>query len=91
MSGKYKIRLHRKVLEVDTKERIKKKCIELLSHHPSEIGEPLRYELSGYRKLKVFSDYRVVYRVNEAESIVYIIAIGIRRSEEVFYQAKKRI
>jgi mRNA interferase RelE/StbE len=97
-SGKYKIKLHPAVIQEDSallnakqKEKIKAKCITLLSTHPNEVGEPLRSHLSGYRKLKIFNDYRIVYKVDDNEVIVYIIAVGIRRDEEVYEIAKSRI
>ena len=90
----YKIKLHRAVLEEDSKqfdakakEKIKKKCHELLSTAPEEAGEPLQRELSAYRKLKVFDQYRVVYRVNRASKTVFILVVGIRRDDEVYREA----
>lgn len=95
---RYKIRLHREVLTHDskrfdrvTKEKIKKKCIELLSYHPEEVGEPLRVPLHRYRKLVVFNHYRIVYRVDRGEVIVFILAVGIRRDFEVYEMALKRL
>jgi len=95
---RYKIKVHKKVTTEDskqfdekTKEKIKKKCKELLSYHPEQAGEPLRFELKGYRKLKVFNDYRVVYRVDKNEVLVFILAVGIRRSREVYEEAIKRL
>lgn len=94
----YKIKVHEKVVFQDsklfdekTKEKIKKKCKELLSSHPEEVGEPLRFELKGYRKLKIFDDYRVIYRVSKAERMVFILAVGIRREEAVYKEAVKRL
>jgi len=95
---RYKIRLHREVLTQDskqfdstTKEKIKKKCIQLLSDHPEEAGEPLRPPLHRYRKLVVFNNYRIVYRVDRDEVIVFILAVGIRRDFEVYELALKRL
>ena len=58
---------------------------------PDEIGEPLQFELKGYRKLKVFNDYRVVYRVDKKEVLVFILVVGIRRDQEVYEEALKRL
>ena len=95
---RYKIKLHKEVLTRDskkfdskTKEKIKKKCIGLLSHHPEEVGEPLRSPLHRYRKLVVFNDYRIVYRVERTEVFVFILAVGIRRDLEVYEIALKRL
>lgn len=77
--------------DLKTKDKIKKKCKELLSKHPEQVGEPLQRELHGYRKLKIFDDYRVVYRVDSKQKTVYILAVGIGRNEEVYEEALKRI
>ena len=94
----YKIKLHKKVATEDskqfdrpTKEKIKRKCKELLSHNPEEVGEALRFELQGYRKLKIFDAYRIIYRVEKAEVLVFILAMGIRRDSEVYKEALKRL
>lgn len=94
----YRIKLHKKVLEEDSqyftlkaKEKIKKKCLELLSFDPEKVGDPLRRELSAYRRLRVLGDYRVVFRVDRKLRVVFILAIGIRRNEEVYKEAIKRI
>ena len=97
MSKKYKIKLHPKVLLEDSKqfnskvkEKIKSKCLELLSESPDSVGEPLRRELARYRKLKVFDDYRIIYRVDPKDHIVFILVVGIRRNEEVYKEAMRR-
>ena len=97
MSQKYRIKLHPKVLQEDSKqfnakikEKIKSKCLELLSESPDLVGEPLRRELAKYRKLKVFDDYRIIYRADPKERIVFILVVGIRRNEEVYKEAMRR-
>ena len=97
MSARYKIKLHPKVLLEDskqfsskTREKIKNKCLELLSESPDSVGEPLRRELSGYRKLKMFNDYRIVYRIDTKDRIVFILVVGLRRNEEVYREAMRR-
>ena len=94
----YKILLHREVLQEDsrrfdkkTKDKIKSKCIDLLSRHPDHVGEPLGGELHFYRKLNVFDDYRVIYRADKSKHEVLILAVGIRRNEEVYHEALKRL
>lgn len=95
---RYQIKLHKEVLVVDskkfdekTKSKIKAKCIQLLSHHPDKVGDPLRAPLHGYRKLKIYSDYRVIYRVDKQAVIVFVLAVGIRRDFEVYETALKRL
>jgi mRNA interferase RelE/StbE len=94
----YKIKVHRKVVTEDskrfddsTKEKIKRKCKELLSHAPDKVGEPLQFALKGYRKLKIFDEYRIIYRVEKASVLVFILAVGIRRDDEVYREALKRL
>jgi len=95
---KYKIKLHKAVTTEDsrrfdehTKEKIKRKCIELLSVSPETVGEQLRFELKEYRKLVVFDDYRIVYKIVKEEVLVFILAVGIRRNSEVYTEAMKRL
>ncbi len=45
---------------------------------PTQYGKPLRYNLSGYRRLRV-ADYRIVYKIDEAAKTVYVIAIQHRK------------
>lgn len=58
-------------------KRIIRKKIGLLATH-LELGRPLVGELQGYRRLAV-SCYRVIYHIREAELIVDVIQIGLRR------------
>ena len=95
---RFKLLLHPDVISQDgrhfdakTKERIKKKCREYLSENPEKVGEPLRQELAAYRKLKMFNDYRIIYRVDKKRSTVYILAVGIRRNQEIYQEAVKRL
>lgn len=98
MVTRYKIKVHKLVTTEDskrfdapTKDKIKKKIIELLSVSPEEVGEPLRFELAGYRKLKIFDKYRIVYRVEKDQIMVFVLAVGIRRDDEVYQEAIKRL
>ena len=95
---RYKIKLHKAVITEDskgfdkqTKEKIKKKCIELLSVSPETVGKQLRFELKEYRKLVIFDAYRIIYKVIKEEVIVYILAVGIRRNAAVYTEAIKRL
>jgi mRNA interferase RelE/StbE len=95
---RYKIKVHKLVttedskrFDVSTREKIKKKIIELLSVSPEDVGEALRFELAGYRKLKIFDKYRIVYRVEKDKVMVFVLAVGIRRDSEVYREAAKRL
>lgn len=94
----YKIKVHKKVITEDsprfdeaTKAKIKRKCREMLSQNPDEAGEPLQFGLKGYRKLKIFDEYRIIYRVEKTAVLVFILAVGIRRDEDVYRRALKRL
>jgi mRNA interferase RelE/StbE len=43
-----------------------------------ELGRPLVLELAGFRSLRV-SRYRVIYRVGEAERVLEIHLVAVRR------------
>ena len=95
---RYKIKVHREVITRDargfnerTKEKIKAKIRELLSVEPEKAGEPLHFELQQYRKLVIFNDYRIVYRVHKEEVLVFVLAVGIRRDSEVYEEALRRL
>ncbi len=95
---KYKIKVHKKVITEDsklfdkkTKDKIKKKCKELLSASPEKVGEPLHFELKKYRKLKIFNDYRIIYRIVKSEVMVFVLAVGARRDSEIYKKAILRI
>ena len=64
-------------------------CIAL----PVELsaGQPLMGELIGYRKLKIFSDFRVVFRVKKREVVVLILAVGMRRNFAAYESAVRRL
>lgn len=95
---RYKIKVHKEVTTRDsrrfdakTKDKIKAKIRELLSVAPEQAGSPLRYELKNYRKLVVFDNYRIVYRILKSEILVFVLAVGIRRDSEVYEEALRRL
>ena len=72
-------------------ERIKKKDKTLMEELMKKVkklqdmphaGKPLKYRLSHYRSLRVKGKYRLVYRVDENESMVTLVAFGHR--EEIY-------
>lgn len=94
----YKIKVHKEVTTRDsrrfdskTKEKIKSKIRELLSVAPESVGAPLRFELKDYRKLVIFDNYRIIYRVQKSEVIVFVLAVGIRRDGEIYMEALRRL
>ena len=84
--GKTKNRVFEKSCQVESfKKRLDKKDkakiidkIAFLSENP-EVGKPLRYVLHGYLRVKV-GKYRIIYRIKEKEKIVFIVAIGHRKT-----------
>ncbi len=95
---RYKIKVHKEVTTRDskqfddkTKAKIKSKIRELLSVAPEKVGAPLHFELKQYRKLVIFDNYRIVYRVHKKEVMVFILAVGIRRDSEVYEEALRRL
>lgn len=65
-------------LSVVIKESIKRAIEERLTVDPVIFGKPLQYNLKGYRRLRV-GDYRVIYRIEHAKRIVFIVAIKHRK------------
>lgn len=95
---RYRIKLDRKVITEDslrfdevTKNKIKNKCLEMLSRDPEKAGQPLAGELKGYRKLKMFNEYRIVFKVKKKEVVVLILAVGMRRDLAVYESAIRRL
>ena len=66
--------------KLDNKEKITiKKAIETrLTSDPVYFGKPLRYSLSGHRRLRV-GNYRIVYRIDIDNKQVIISAIKHRK------------
>ncbi len=58
--------------------KIKKSIEERLMTDPVHFGKPLRYSLKGHRRLRL-GDYRIVYRIEEKEQKVLILAIKHRK------------
>lgn len=58
---------------------IKRAITERLVTDPLHYGKPMRRSLSGHRRLRV-SDYRIIYRIDDKQKTVYIVAIGHRKN-----------
>ena len=65
-------------LPTTAKQRIKKAIEERLQTNPMAYGKPLRYNLQGFRRLRV-GDERVVYCIDPEKNIVQIAAIKHRK------------
>jgi mRNA interferase RelE/StbE len=53
------------------------KAIDRLANNP-HLGEFLKGEWKGYRKYRT-GDYRIIYRVEHAKLLIYVITIGDRK------------
>jgi mRNA interferase RelE/StbE len=76
--------------------RVREKIVEQvrqLEAEPEKQGKPLTGELSGYRSLRAVGQrYRIVYRVEKEKTIVWVIALGIRKEgskRDIYTLAKK--
>jgi mRNA interferase RelE/StbE len=84
-SDAYSIRYASSVIDEDipslsksARTLIQKAVESRLAHEPIHYGKPLRYSLSGHRRIRV-SNYRIIYRVDEAAKTVYVVAIKHRK------------
>lgn len=59
------------------KEKLADAIKDRLMVDPNQYGKPLHGVLCGYRRLRV-RDYRIIYRVMEADKIVRILEISNR-------------
>ena len=70
------------MLEAIQDRRIRDKIrdrIDGLAQEPEKQGKPLTGELTGYRSLRAVGQrYRVIYRIEQGEVLVLVMALGIR-------------
>jgi mRNA interferase RelE/StbE len=62
----------------------------LVHGEPEKVGKPLHGALAGYRRVRT-GVTRIVYRVEKKKIEILIIAIGMRRDNEVYDNANKRV
>jgi mRNA interferase RelE/StbE len=71
----------RRALETTLSERVAAAVWEFVSgpllDNPHRVGKPLRFALEGYHSARR-GQYRVVYRIDDHEVIVYVIKISHR-------------
>lgn len=74
------------MLENVQDKRVRRKLaerIEGLSVDPEKQGKALSGDLAGLRSVRAVGQrYRIIYRVKEAEVIVYVLAVGLRRERD---------
>jgi mRNA interferase RelE/StbE len=61
----------------------------IIHGEPDKSGKPLHGSLAGYRRMRT-GDTRIVYRVEKGKVEILIIAVGMRRDDEVYEKAGKR-
>ena len=65
-----------------------------LEDEPAKQGPPLTRELAGFRDLRAVGQrYRVLYRVEERQRLVQVVAVGLRRegSRDDIYELARRL
>lgn len=92
----YKLRFHEKAwrewqqLDASVREPLKKKLLERMAE-PRVAAAALRGMANCY-KIKLHSvGYRLVYRVDDEEVFVTVIAAGVRDKNRVYRSASERI
>ena len=85
------------MLEEVQDKRVRRKLaerIEGLRVDPEKQGKALSGDLAGLRSVRAVGQrYRIIYRVKEAEVIVYVLAVGLRRegSKSDIYAISRRL
>jgi mRNA interferase RelE/StbE len=65
-----------------------------LELEPAKQGAPLTRDLAGFRDLRAAGQrYRVLYRVDESQRVVHVVAVGLRRegSRDDIYELARRL
>ena len=72
-----------------------KASLRRLEYEPELQGKPMIDELTGYRSLRAVGQrYRIIYRLEEEQVIVLVVALGIRKEgdkKDVYELAKKLV
>ncbi len=67
--------------------------IDGLAHEPERQGKPMGGELATLRSLRAVGQrYRILYRVDRAQVLVMIVAVGLRKDgdrNDIYQLAKK--
>jgi len=87
-----------RLLEAISDRRIREQIrdrIDGLAHEPEQQGKPLKGELSGFRSVRAVGQrYRIIYRVERAQVVVLIVAVGLRKAgdrHDIYRLAQKLI
>jgi mRNA interferase RelE/StbE len=75
-----------KLVEAISDQRVRRlisQRVDQLARSPEQQGKPLIGELAGFRSLRAVGQrYRIVYRVEQRDVTVLIVAVGRRRSAD---------
>ena len=66
--------------------------IEALNTEPQKQGKRLVKKLASFRSIHVAGRYRVIYKIDEDSSTVWVVAAGIRKKgdqKDIYRIAKK--
>ena len=61
----------------------------IVNGEPDKAGKPLHGALAGYRRMRTGAT-RIVFSVDKGKVEILIIAVGMRRDDEVYEKAGKR-
>jgi mRNA interferase RelE/StbE len=67
-----------KLLPVRDRKVIKKAIETRLTSDPINLGKPLKYDLKGYKRLRV-GMYRIIYSINHNEVTIVIVRVDNRK------------
>ncbi|MDA8328946.1 MAG: type II toxin-antitoxin system RelE/ParE family toxin [Betaproteobacteria bacterium] len=75
---------------VDARTILKVIEVRIAQGEPDKLGKSLAGQLSGCRRIRT-GQTRIVYRVNDNRIEVLIIAVGMRRNNEIYTTASGRV
>lgn len=56
--------------------------IDDLARDPEKQGKPLTGPLAGYYSVRAAGRYRIIYRVDQSEIVVFVVVVGIRKEKD---------
>jgi mRNA interferase RelE/StbE len=62
----------------------------IIQGEPDKLGKPLLGQLSGCRRIRT-GQTRIIYKVNQNKIEIFIIAVGMRRDDEIYDAAAGRV
>lgn len=67
--------------------------IEALKTSPEKQGKILVKKLAGFRSIYVAGRYRVIYKIDDDSTVVWVVAAGIRKEgdQKDIYKVAKRL